>query len=655
MIVDFIYLLIFSTLVKARDPLGNDISGDEQIGIVNQFLKKPLVVRIVDEKGIGIPETPVIFSILKEPSENLVSNHKTVIEPETVYTDYEGYAKTNVRVGSARGDYYITARHNNEMLVFHITGLRRDWILMLVVSLIGGLALFIFGMNYGSKGLIRGLGYKTRDLLFNLTSKNITALLSGLVVTVIFGSCTATASLLIKFVSAGFVQSISALAILLGANIGATITVQILSFNIMDYALIIVATGVFLRMLFSNFRNIAQFIFGFGLLFFSLKIISMGINDVKYLPGFSGFISYLDKNIILAILFGAVGSFIFRSSTAVIGLILVLGFESVISTKSAFNLLLGANIGATIFPILISDSIYAKRVTLGNFIFKFVGALILLFLINNLYFTPPGDNVARQIANLHTIFNLLAAFLFLPLLNPFARLMEFLIPETKENMLRIRRLDPSYIDTPAIGIAQAMMVIIDMAEKTIKMLEDSIKVFEKKDIVLRKEIIQSDDDIDRIEESVNPYLSRLNPEEMDQGVRKMQIGLLTITAELEHIGDIISKNLMSYAKKQIDEGMEFSAEGFAQIKEFHKFVLDTLRMAISSLTTRDKKLAKEVIHRRKKGLDIVKDFEIKHLERLHRGLKESLETSTIHLDILSDLERINFHATEIAGVVEGFV
>ncbi len=655
MISGQIFLWFFCILLKAQDPLGNDISGDQQIGTVNQFLKKPVIVRVVDEKNKGVENVKVFFSVLKEPLENNLANKFAIIQPETTYTDKDGFAKTFIKLGNGHGDYYILARNNNDVLIFHFTGVEQDWALVMVISVIGGLALFIFALSYGSKGLIRGLGAKTRDLLFNLTNRRLTALMSGFFVTIIFGSCTATASLLIKFASAGAVPVISGLVVMLGANIGATITIQILAFNIMNYALLIITAGVFLRILFPNLRNLAQFIFGIGLLFFSLKIISTGIVNVKYLSEFAKSIEYLNSAPIFAILIGVLISFIFRSSTAVIGLVLILVFESTISAISAFNLVLGANLGATIFPILIADSVNARRIALGNLIFKLVGAIIFVLLIDYFGFISFVGNGARQIANFHTIFNIFIALVFLPVLVPYSKLLNHLVIETKHEILKSKKLDQAFLDTPSIAIGQAMKEIMDMGYKTVKMLEDSIKVFEKRDIVLRKTIIQADDEIDQVEELITPYLSKLNPEEMDREHKKIQIGLLTITSELEHIGDTISKNLMDYAKKQIDGGMEFSQEGIAQIKEFHKFVLDTLRMAISSLATRDRKLAQEVVSRRNTGLKIAKDFEIKHIERLHRGLKESLETSTIHLDILSDLERINFHATEIGNAVMGIL
>ncbi len=636
---------VFCALIKAQDPLGNDISGDNQIGICGNYLNRPAVVRVVDDSGRGIPGVSVDFLVLQQPG--------AVVEPDSAVTDQDGYARVRVKLGKTHGDYYIVARLDNEHTTFHFTALEGNWIVMLFLSIIGGLALFIFGLNYGSKGLIRATGSRTRDLLFSFTANRLFALISGFVTTVIFGTCTATASLLVKFVSAGIIDSFTAMAVMLGANIGATISVQLLAFNIMNYALLVIAAGVFLRVFFPTLRNFAQFIFGLGLLFFALKIMSNGISSVRYLNGFHTLVNFLDRAPLWAVFFGGLFAFIFRSGTAFIGFVMVLSMHSTISLQTALSLIMGANIGAVFFPLLIADSAASKRVAFANLFFKFSAMVICIIFVNYIerLLLSVGSSTMRQIANFHTFFNVLTAFVFLPLLSVINRVLKFLIGDAKKEILATKHLEFSFLDTPAVGLGQAMKEVLYMGDKTCRMLEDAIKVFEKKDMVLRKVIIEADDEIDRMEQEITTYLSRLDPEEMDDGLRTMQIGMLTTTAEIEHIGDIISKNLMNYAKKQMDAGMGFSVEGFAEIKEYHSFVLKTLQMATTSLMTKDKNIARDVVERGDIGYNKAKELEAKHLERLHRGLKESLESSAIHLDIISDLERINFHATEIGMVI----
>lgn len=644
---------VFNIFIKAHDPLGNDVSGDRQIGEVNIFLKKPLAVRVLDETYKPISNATVVFAVLNEPDENLILKKFTGLESDTVKTDVDGYAMTRLRFGGGKGNYYILAQYNSESLIFNLIALEKNWFLFLLCSLLGGLALFVFGLNYGSKGLIRSAGYKMRDLLFSLTTNRFSALITGIIVTIILGSSTATAVLLVRFVSTGIIGLLPALGVILGADIGTSITVQILAFNILNYAILIVAIGVFLRLLFPDLRNIAQFILGIGLLFFALKIMSSAAGNLKYLPNFYAIVNSLGNYPVIGILIGSLVAFVFHSSAATIGVVLILSFESLITLPAALPLVLGANLGTTFSTLLASDTANGRQVAFGHFIFKL--STIVIFLPFLVYIgkliSCLGGDVARQVANFHTIFNICTAIIFGPLLNQISLLLKSIIKETKKELLRIKRLDPAFLITPAIALGQATKEILYMADTTIKMLEDSIKVFGNKDIVLRKKIIETDDEIDAMEEAITPYLSQISQEEMDDKLSRLHKGLLSAVSNLEHIGDIISKSLMNYAKKQIDSGLVFSTEGFSQLKEFHAFVLISLRMAVNSLATHDKKLASEAVKRHEIALHKAKEYEVDHLARLSRGLKESLETSTIHLDIISDLERINFHASEVGKTI----
>lgn len=279
--------LTFSTLIKAQDPLGNDISGDIQIGSVERILKKPIVVRIIDSSGKPQSNIKVEFSILEEPKENIITNKFAKLSQEQVKTDHDGYAMTELTFGKSKGNYYILVEAQGESLIFKEIALQKNWLLFLIFTLFGGLGIFIFGLNYGSKGLIRAAGAKMRDLLFNLTKNWFMAVLVGIIVTVIFGSSTASSILLVRFASSGIILLEQALGVLMGINIGTTITVQILAFKLLDYAILIVGVGFFLMHLFPKLRNIGQAIFGLSLLFFSLRLMSIATSNLRYLPDFN--------------------------------------------------------------------------------------------------------------------------------------------------------------------------------------------------------------------------------------------------------------------------------------------------------------------------------------------------------------------------------
>lgn len=645
-------LLIFftlGTLIKAQDPLGNDISGDIQVGSVEKTLKNPIVVRAIDSLSKPQSNIQVKFSILEEPKENIISNEFASLSQKLVKTDNDGYAMTEFTFGNTNGNYYILVEAQGESLIFKEIALEKNWLLFLIFSVFGGLGVFIFGLNYGSKGLIRAAGAKMRDLLFSLTRNRFMALLIGIIVTVIFGSSTASSILLVRFASSGIILLEQAIGVLMGINIGTTITVQILAFKILDYAILIVGIGFFVMHLFPKFRNIGQAIFGLGLLFFSLRLMSIATSNLKYLPDFNVAIASLANYPVLGIIIAAFLAFLLRSSAATIGIVLILSFDSLIEFRQAIPLILGANLGTTISALISANTVDGRRVAFGHLLFNSIAIIIIFPFIK---FVPVvlgviGGDIPRQIANLHTFFNIFTAVIFLPLTYPFAKILKSIVKETRRERLRVHHLDSAFFSAPAIALGQAAREILYMADITIKMMENSMEVFQNRDNDLRKKIIETDDEVDSLEETITPYLTRISEGEMDGKLSSFHSALLNAVNEIEHIGDVISKNLMAYAKKQIDTGFVFSKEGFVQIEKYHQFALTTLRTAIDALATRDKELAKEAADRKDLGYKMAKEFNELHLDRLRRGLKQSLETSTIHVDLISDLERINFHASVI--------
>jgi phosphate:Na+ symporter len=645
-------LLIFftvSTLIKAHDPLGNNISGDAQVGVVTHTLQKPIVVRVLDDQDRPLKDIPVTFTILEEPKENIITEKFAVLSKNIDTTNSDGYAMTELIFGGTQGNYYVLVETRGENLIFKEIALQKNWFLFLIFSLFGGLAVFIFGLNYGSKGLVRAAGAKMRDLLFSLTKHRFMALLVGVFVTVILGSSTASSILLVRFASSGIIMLGQALGVLLGINIGTTITVQIIAFRILDYAILIVGIGFFIMHFVPKLRNIGQAVFGLGLLFFSLRLMSTATANLRYLPTFNSAIAGIATYPVLGIIIAALLAFILRSSAATIGIVLILAFDSLITFPQAIPFIMGANLGTTFSACLSANTIDGRRVAFGHFLFNTIAIIILFPFIN---FIPVvihgiGGDVARQVANFHTLFNIFTAVVFLPLLYPFASFLKSVVKESEKEMLRMHRLDPAFLSAPAIALGQAAREILYMADITITMLEESIKVFQHKDNDLRKKIIEMDDTVDSLEETITPYLTKISEGEMDSRLSGFHSALLGAVNEIEHIGDVISKNLMMYAKKQITAGFIFSKEGFSQIEKLHQFVLATFRISIDALATRDRKLAKDAVARKGMGHKMAKELNELHLERLRRGLKESLETSTIHVDLVSDLERINFHAAEI--------
>ncbi|MEO0092605.1 MAG: Na/Pi symporter [candidate division WOR-3 bacterium] len=657
----FAITLLFATtkpLIKdfqlVKPFIGNeDLSGDNQVAEVLSYLKKPLVIQVLNSKGIPLANQLVKFSVLSEPLENIYSNKRAQLSDTIVKTDKSGYAKTKVKLGGASGEYRILAKIDDASYIFSVTALTQRWYLSVIFGLVGGLCFFLFGLYYGSKGLRRLAGGGLREIVFNLTKHRILGVSIGMLVTMIFQSSTATSVLLISFASTGLIGLSQALAVILGADIGTTFTAQILAFKLYDYALFIIIAGFFLMNSYKKIKDIGQAIFGFGLVFFAIQLVFEVSGPLKYFPGFINALVSFSNYPLLGIIISMIFTFLVHSSAATIGIAVGLSFSGLITLKSALPIILGANLGTSFSPLFASlkGSLEARRVALGHTVFKLIIVLILLPFINQLtgLISHISNSLPRQIANAHTLVNIFACIIFLPFLKPFEKFLKLILPDTLKEKYEIMPLylDTTVLDAPAMALAQAHREVLRMGDIVYDMVKRSLDVFLNNDKEGRKEIALTDDKVDTLEKNITNYLTKLSSSEMAPEISRKNIALLYIVDDLEHIGDIVSKSLMIYTKKKIDYSLQFSEQGLQEIAEFHQCVLETLKLALAGLSTWDRELAQKVVNRRDFGNQKLQELHNRHLERMRAGLKESIDTSTIHLDYISDLERINFHGAKI--------
>jgi len=646
--------VIIKDIQLVKPIVGNeDLSGDGQVQEIYATLKKPLVVQVLTRKGVPLPNQIVMFSILSEPKDNIFTRKQASLSIEAVKTDNSGYAKTNLVLGGTPGEYRVLAKSNENAYIFSVTALQQRWYLIVIFGLLGGLCFFLFGLYYGSKGLRRLAGGGLREIVFNLTRHRIFGVGIGMLVTTIFQSSTATSVLLISFASTGLIGLSQALAVILGADIGTTFTAQILAFKLFDYALFIIIAGFVLMNTYKKVKDIGQTIFGFGLVFFAIKMVFDVSAPLKYFPGFTSTVMSFGNYPILGIIISMIFTFLVHSSAATIGIAIGLAFSGLIGLKSAIPIILGANLGTSFSPLFASlkASLEARRVAIGHTLFKLLIVIILLPFINILtsLISHTSAFLPRQIANAHTLINIFACVIFLPFLKPYERFLKRLMPDRLASKYKVAPLylDPTVLDTPAMALAQAHREVLHMGDLVLDMYNKSLPVFLNNDKDGRKAVAISDDQVDILEKNITVYLTQISSSEIPPELSKRNVALLFINDDLEHIGDIISKALMSYTKKKIDNSLQFSDEGLKEISEFHKEIYDTLRMALAALSAWDKNIAQQVIARRDFGNTRLQELHNHHLERLRAGLKESIDTSTIHLDFISDLERINFHSAKI--------
>jgi phosphate:Na+ symporter len=526
----------------------------------------------------------------------------------------------------------------------------------LVFILFGGMALLLYGMQLTGEGLQRAAGGRLRQILTHMTSNRVMAALTGAGVTALIQSSTATTVMLIGFVQAGLLTLHQAMGIILGADVGTTLTVQLIAFHIYDYAPLLVGLG-FGVLFFSKRRilkDLGQALLGFGLIFLGLKLMIEGMAPLRDSPVVAQVLLAFAESPFLGIAASAVFAAIVASSAATIGLAIVLASHGLLPLAGAVPIVLGANIGtcATALAASLGSTTEAKRVAVAHIGFKLLGAAVVLPFLGPFVSlaASSADDLGRQIANAHTFFNVGISLFFLPFQGLAARLIEAAVPDRpdeEEARFRTRYLDERFAGQPSLAIGQAQREALRMADIAQAMLRDAATVLRAGSQELLEDVEKRDDQLDYLEREIKLYLTRLSRQTMTEDLSRREIALLGFIGNMENIGDIIDKNLMELARKKIYQGRRFSDPGAAELMDFHGQVSKNLERAVVAFAAGDRGLAQEVLDHRATIRQRERDLRQSHLDRLRAGLAESVETSEIHLDVLTNLKRINSHVTAV--------
>jgi phosphate:Na+ symporter len=525
---------------------------------------------------------------------------------------------------------------------------------MIFISLFGGLLLLLYGIKLLNDGLQNAAGSKIRSLLRSLTSNRLAAVGGGAFITGLIQSSSATSVMLVGFVSAGLMSFRQTLAVMLGADIGATLTVQLIAFHVYDYSVLLIGIGLSF-LLFSDkalWKNLGQGVLGFGFVFLSLKIMIDAMTPLQGNELFRQVFVALTDTPYIGILLSAGVTALIHSSTATMGIALALAKSGLMPLPAAVFIILGANIGTCSTALIASlrSPAEARRVAWAHVLFKVFGVVLFLpFLgpFQSLVAATTSDLV-RQIANANTLFNVIMALLFLPFTGPFSRLLVKLVPEKAEE----KKFGPLYLDdhvlgTPSLALGQATREALRESDIVREMLIDAVTVFQGDDLATISAIKNRDNLIDLLDRHIRLYLTRLSSSHLTESQSRRAMTVLEMARNLESIGDIIDRNIMPLAVKRINKGLAFSPEGMEEIVSFHKRVLDNFDTAISAFASNDRDLADRVL-RNKEELGILeRELVQAHLDRLRRGFQESIDTSHIHLDIIGNLARINSLITHI--------
>lgn len=505
-------------------------------------------------------------------------------------------------------------------------------------------------------GVTRAFGADLRWLIAVSTRNRLVAFGVGVGVTALLQSSTATALIVASFAGGRLIAATEALAVMLGADVGTTLVAQLLSLDVgfLSPALLTIGVVAYMTAAAGLRHHLGRIAIGLGLMLLALQLIVGASAPLRDSPTLASVLAPLAQEPLLAVLVAALLTWLAHSSLAVVLLVMSLAATGIVPLPLAFALVIGANVGGAIAPVLMTAGAgrEGRRVALGNLLMRLVGGLALLPLIGLVAPLMPelGAAPARQIVNFHTGFNLALAIVFLPLVDAVAALVKRLLPdeERREDPGTPRYLDPAALDTPSVALASAARETLRMGDLVETMLTRTIDVLQNDDARLAREIEETDDTVDTLHEAIKLYLTKASAEEMDERESRRCVEVLTFTTNLEHIGDIIDKNLMELAHKKMRKQVSFSTAGLNEIREFHGQVVANMQLAFNVFMEGDVKLARQLLAEKISMRDLELTATESHFDRLRAGRPETIQTTGLHLDIIRDLKRINGHLTAVA-------
>ena len=528
---------------------------------------------------------------------------------------------------------------------------------LVLLDLMGGVALLLWGLHMVMSGVLRAFGPDLRRFLSKALGNRFSAFAAGLGLTALLQSSTATGLMTASLAADGLVGLVPALAIMLGANVGTTLIVQLLSFNITAVAPVLFVIGlVTFRIGGSSLtRAVGRIAIGLGLTLLALHILLDTLAPAEQAPAVRSLLASITNDPVLCIVIAAALTWAAHSSVAVVLLIMSLAYSQFVTPEAALALVLGANLGSAINPLIeagVRGDPATRRLPAGNLLNRLVGILITVpFLApiarEMLAFQP---DMAKMTAEFHMAFNVVMAAIFIGPLDAVAWLLVRLLPEKKQitDASVPRYLDEAALETPPLALANAARETLRMGDAIEAMLRDVMAAIMTNDRKLAADVSKMDNVVDKLNEAIKLYVTKLTRDALDEREGRRAMEIVSFTINLEHIGDIIDKNLCELAAKKIKRRYQFSAEGAAELAAFHKRVCECLQAAFGIFMTGDveaaRKLLREKADMRKAELEAAD----RHFERLREGRPESLETTSLHLDVLSDLKRIHSHICSVA-------
>jgi phosphate:Na+ symporter len=528
---------------------------------------------------------------------------------------------------------------------------------IVLLDLMGGVALLLWGLHMVLTGVLRAFGNELRRHLGKALGNRFTAFAAGLGLTALLQSSTATGLMTTSLAADGVVSLVPALAIMLGANVGTTLIVQVLSFDVSAAAPVLFVIGlVTFRVGGSNLtKALGRVAIGLGLILLSLHILLDTLAPAEQAPAVRTLLGAVTTDPVLCIVIAAALTWAAHSSVTVVLLTMSLAYSQFVTPEAALALVLGANLGSAINPLIeggIRGNPASRRLPVGNLLNRLVGILIAVPFLQPIAheMTMLQPDAAKMTAEFHMFFNIALAIVFIGPLDAVAWLLVRILPEKKlqADPSLPRYLDDAALENPPLALANAARETLRMGDTVEAMLRDIMSALLTNDRQLVGNVSKMDNVVDKLDDAIKLYVTKLTRDSLDEHEGRRAMEIVSFTINLEHIGDIIDKNLCQLAGKKIKRVCQFSVEGAAELTAFHKRVCESLQAAFGIFMTGDVEAARKLLRDKAEVRKAELDAADRHFDRLREGRPESLETTSLHLDVLADLKRIHSHICSVA-------
>ncbi len=525
-----------------------------------------------------------------------------------------------------------------------------------LLNLLAAIALLVWGTHLVRTGILRVFGANLRRILARSVGNRLTAALSGIGVTALVQSSTATALIVSSFVGQGMISLPLALAVMLGADIGTSLMVVVFSFDLSWLSPLCIFVGVvlFVSRPEATAGRVGRVLIGLGLMLMALRLVSASTQLLTQAPAIKALLESLGSDLLLEITAGAFLAVLSYSSLAVVLLTATLVGTNVIATDVALGLVLGANLGSGLLAVITTarSAIEVRQVPLGNLMFKVLGVLLAAPFLGLWlqHVRPYLGEPATVVVLFHLTFNLAVALIFISWTQVIARWVEKLLPKPRQSSAtsRPQHLDPSALTTPSLAISCAAREALHQADLVETMLTGMLEVIRNDDLQLAQELRQMDDEVDKLYSAIKYYLTKISREALAEEEGRRWTDIISFTINMEQVGDTIERILIDIEDKKIKPQRNFSAAGMAEITELHERLISNLRLSMSVFLNGSVRDAQKLLEEKARFRDLERAYATSHLQRLSDNTVPSVETSSLHIDLISDLKRINSHICSIA-------